>query len=678
MARQKKKMTEEDILTALESQIQSGVGYFDSKLSREREQVLKYFNGTLPAPFHSGNSKYVSMDVYDTVESTKALLLEVFAAGSNIVEFTPQGPEDVEPARVCSVYTDYVFFRQNDGYGLMSDTIDDALKSRNGIVKAYWDQRTEEVEETFESLAADEFIVLMEDPQIELVDYDHDPLEDTYSGTLIRKINKSQVRVDVIPPEEFIISPRAKSITDAPFVAHRCQKTQGELIREGYSRKLVEKLSTDETWQWDSEKLARLDSISAGSQGVETEYAPEARSITVFECYIQLDIDGKGKTKLWKITKAGETILDREVVSRVPFKDFCPLPIPHSFYGSNFAKLCIPIQNARTVLMRGILDHTVRTNNPRTMVVKGALVNPREMLDNRIGGIVNITRPDGIFPEPQAALNPFVFNTIQLLDEDKEDTTGVSKLSQGLNKDAVSKQNSQGMVENLVTLSQQRQKIVARNFAYKFIVPLMLEIYQLVIENESQQKIIEVAGSYETIDTRDWEERKDVQVALKLGYGEQEKDAQECMELHAFLSQDPKMQRMYGEEQAYRLVSTYMQKKGKKNVNDYLIPFEELEPPQPDPMVAKQMELEERKVALEEQKVQIAGGKAEAEARMDQMTHELSRMSKMIELMVSQREIERKEFEAQSRHDIGQEELALLKANPPAETKQTQIVSPNS
>ena len=64
------------------------------------------------------------------------------------------------------------------------------------------------------------------------------------------------------------------------------------------------------------------------------------------------------------------------------------------------------------------------TNNPRYMVVKGALTSPRELIDNRVGGIVNVSRPDGIAPMPQAPLNPFVFQTIQMLDEDKEDNTG--------------------------------------------------------------------------------------------------------------------------------------------------------------------------------------------------------------------------------------------------------------
>ena len=55
------------------------------------------------------------------------------------------------------------------------------------------------------------------------------------------------------------------------------------------------------------------------------------------------------------------------------------------------------------------------TNNPRYMVTKGGLTNPRELIDNRVGGLVNVTSPDAIAPMPQASLNPFVFQTLEAL-----------------------------------------------------------------------------------------------------------------------------------------------------------------------------------------------------------------------------------------------------------------------
>ena len=111
-----RKLDDTEIVKLVEDNIRLSVGYYDSELSRERKKVLEYYNAKLPKPAHDGNSKYVSQDVYNAVNSMQAALLETFAAGNRIVKFAPQGPEDTQTAAVCSSYTDYVLFRQNDGF----------------------------------------------------------------------------------------------------------------------------------------------------------------------------------------------------------------------------------------------------------------------------------------------------------------------------------------------------------------------------------------------------------------------------------------------------------------------------------------------------------------------------------------------------------------------------------
>ena len=73
-----KKLGEKDVLTILDANIKQAVGYFDSKLSTERQRVMEYYTAKLPFPHHDGNSKFVSQDVYNAIESMKAALLEVF------------------------------------------------------------------------------------------------------------------------------------------------------------------------------------------------------------------------------------------------------------------------------------------------------------------------------------------------------------------------------------------------------------------------------------------------------------------------------------------------------------------------------------------------------------------------------------------------------------------------
>ena len=518
--------------------------------------------------------------------------------------------------------------------------------------------------------------MLAASPDIEEIKVELDDDTGLFEGELTRKRDESKVQLDVIPPEEFLITPQARSIKDAPFVAHRTRKTFSQLIEMGFDRKKVEEIAAEDDAEltMDPEFLARHDGVGADRLNLDAEVQEQSKYVMVYECYLYLDMEGTGESKLYKIIKSGGVILDVEEADCKPFIAFTPLPVPHAFYGTNYAHKVIPTQNARTVLMRGILDHTVITNNPRYMVVKGAVTNPKELIENRFGGVVNVTRPDGILPMQQASLNPFVFQTLQLLDEDKEEVTGVSRLSQGLNKDAVSKQNSQAMVNDLVSLSQQREKIIARNFAC-FVKELYLRVYELVLANEKKEKIIQVAGAFQRISPEEWEERKDCSVELKLGYGEQEREAQKFMMIHQMLSADPTTAPMYQPQNKFAMLKTIMEKAGIKNVSEFLsIP----QPPQPDPMMLKQVELEERKVAAQEIVSQASAQKVQFNAELEQMRIEMDRMRLEMERMVKEREQDRKEFEVTSRVAVAVEELQMAKeqqAQDPAQARA--IISPN-
>src|SRR3546814_21199795 len=113
----------------------------------------------------------------------------------------------------------------------------------------------------------------------------------------------------------------------------------------------------------------------------------------------------------------------------------------------------------------------------------------------------------------------------------REDTTGISRLSQGLDKKALSHQNSAGLVEQLTSNSQGRTKIVARNLALQFVSQLYLKVYQLVIEYETEEKIIEIAGNFGPVTQAQWSSRSDVAVAMTLGYGERDKIVKDMIEI---------------------------------------------------------------------------------------------------------------------------------------------------
>lgn len=668
-----KKLSDNSIVTLVDQQVGNSVGYADSELSTERAKIIDYYNGTLPKPAHDGNSKYVSLDVYDAVESLKAALLETFSAGTRTVKFAPQNEDDVELARMCTEYTDYVVHRQNDMFNVMSTAIHDALIARAGVVKVFWENSAETDYEEFEDITETELDMLLAQDNVELVESTTDDIGLT-SGTIGIERDTSQVVIENVAPEEFLIESQAKSLEDVTFCAHRTKKTLSELRLEGYSEKLIDKIGdhTDVDFETDPEVLARFDNIGNFRNG-SSDHQDQVRSVMVYEAYILLDVEGTGIAELYKVIKAGNVLLEKEKVNRKPFVTFVPLPTPHSFYGNNFADKVVATQNARTVLTRSILDHAMITNNPRYTVVKGGLSNPRELIDNRLGGIVNTTRPDAISPMLQAPLNPFIFQTIKMLDEDMEDTTGVSKMSQGLNKDAISKQNSAAMVEQLATMSQQRQKIIARNFASQFMKPLFHMVYNLVCENEMQEKMVELSGSYVVCDPRKWKEKRDVQIELHLGYGEQEKEATKYLNMHTLLTNDPNLAAMYQQPNQYELAKKIMELSGVKEVSNYLTNPENIEPPQPDPNVEMQMQMAQKQLELQERQTAIAEMKAQVDSQISQMKIELEKAKVENQHAIQSDSLDLKEEQLRHKKLIDSAELVLAQQA----DEITAIASPN-
>ena len=657
-----KAVDDDKLVTILDDNIRRSIGYYDSQISRERRKVIDFYNATLPRPAHDGNSKYVSMDVYDAVESMKAALLETFSTGYKTVRFAAQTGEDVRIAEIATAYCDYVANRQNNLFEVMQSVIHDGLIARAGLCKVYWDEREDSYLEPIQDLTEEEFDAIVAQDNVEIEEVEQDELG-LYSGDLRVFQDTSQVVIEAIAPEQFVIEPQAKSLDDVGFLGHRTTMTISELREAGYDEKLIAKIGDHEDveMETDPEVLARHEEIGQDRGFNAKGFQDQVRSITVYELYIDIDLDGSGIAETYKVIKTGNVVLHKEKCTYKPFCAFVPLPIPHSFFGSNFGSKVVPIQTARTVLTRSILDHAMITNNPRYTVVKGGLTNPRELIDNRVGGIVNVSRPDAISPMVQAPLNPFIFQTIQMLDEDKEDTTGVSRLSQGLNKDAISKQNSAAMVEQLATMSQQRQKIIARNFANNFLKPLYQLIYQLVVENEPQAKIVEIAGDYVAVNPGDWGSKRDVTVEMHLGYGEQEAEAQKYLVLHGLMSQDPTLSTMYTPENQYKLMSHVLEQNGIKNVKDYLTPPQEQPPEQPDPAQEMAMQMQQKQMELQERQTAVAEMKAQMDAQVAQMKLQLEQMKAQQGFAIQSDNMDLKEAQLEHKQFVDKAELEIAR-----------------
>jgi hypothetical protein len=134
----------------------------DAQLSEDRADAMDYYLGHMEKdmPAQDGRSRTVSTDVADTIEGLLPNLMDIFAGSDEVVRFEPVGPNDEAAASQETDYVNHVFMQQNPGFMVLYSFIKDALLSKVGIVKVWWEEREEEERETYYELTDDQFALL--------------------------------------------------------------------------------------------------------------------------------------------------------------------------------------------------------------------------------------------------------------------------------------------------------------------------------------------------------------------------------------------------------------------------------------------------------------------------------------------------------------------------------------
>lgn len=143
------------------------------KLSTERANALNYYMGDLSKdmPALPGRSRAVSSDVADTIEGMMPQLMDIFCGGDEVVTFNAVGPQDENAAEQETDYVNHVFMQQNPGFLCLYSMIKDALLSKVGVVKCWWETKDIVERETYTGLDDAAYGLLLADPDVEVVEH---------------------------------------------------------------------------------------------------------------------------------------------------------------------------------------------------------------------------------------------------------------------------------------------------------------------------------------------------------------------------------------------------------------------------------------------------------------------------------------------------------------------------
>ncbi len=172
------RLSDDELTALLSAERQDALAAVQAtKLSEDRERALEYYVGdvTMDIPDVDGRSRAVSMDVADTVEGLMPQLMEIFCSSEEVVKFEPVGPEDVQAADQETDYVNHVFMQKNPGFMVLYSMIKDALLSKVGVVKVWWEQVEKDQRETYLDLDDDAFAMLAADPEVEIVEHSMRP-----------------------------------------------------------------------------------------------------------------------------------------------------------------------------------------------------------------------------------------------------------------------------------------------------------------------------------------------------------------------------------------------------------------------------------------------------------------------------------------------------------------------
>jgi hypothetical protein len=515
-----------------------------ARLSAERTDAMSYYLGDMSKdmPVEDGRSQAVSTDVADTVEGLMPSLMEIFAGSDEVVRFEPVGTEDVRAAEQETDYVNHVFMQKNPGFLTLYSFIKDALISKVGIVKVWWEEKELEERETYLDQPEETFALLVADPEIEVVEHTArdlpgfvpDPATDPslprpqlHDVTVVTRRTYQCARVEGVPPEEFGIARNARSIRDADYCFHEVLRAEHALIAQGFDAEQIRKLPSY-TALTNTEMQAR-DTVDEHAGGDGDDGINRAnRLIKITEHYVRIDYDGDGKPALYRVTAGGDAgeilrrhrALDCVRQDMIPFAAMTPVIITHRFFGRSIADLVMDIQRIKTALLRAVLDNAYLANNPRVEVAEThtSELTLDDLLVSRPGGIVRTKMPGGINWQTVPTIGSHVFPLLEYADAAREWRTGVSRAGQGLDANALQNQSATA-ANQLFNAAQARMKLIARIFAETGIRDLFSLLHATIRKHGTQRDTVRLRNQWVQIDPRDWKTRHDLTINVGLGSG---------------------------------------------------------------------------------------------------------------------------------------------------------------
>jgi hypothetical protein len=675
----KNTLSDKDLMKLSHLLVQEADSYLDENIKHQRARALRYYLGENPdnMPLVDGRSQMVDTQLRDTIEWIMPDLVRTFAGDDKICSIEPHGDEDNFDADLADEWVNYVIMRQNRGFLITNTWIKDALLSKLGFIKQYWEEDKHRKRIDLEGLTEKEFTALKKAEDFDISDSKKYPVfqvitpkggdvwvtedevgpgmelvEDSdgdVSTQMVWDVTGYQlssewlIREENCPPEEIGFLSDTKEIPwQCRLLYHETQKTLGEVRQMFPDAKLDDDApgwNITESGLYDEETIERYydtsQTIGLDDSGDQTFIDPSLRKVWLYEIYMKCDRDGDGVPEWVQLFRMGDETLAVDEVDYPKIFAICPILWPHRAVGLSLADLLFDLQDLQTALNRQILDHVYQANNPRTEIdMTGANEDTiDDYLDNRIGGYVRVDRAGTVRPLEYSPLEPWTFNLLEHWEQKRESRTGVSRLNGGMDPNSLNK-TATGVVQ-ILNQAARRIEQIARIFAETGFRDRIRGILDLSAEHPeyASEQVMRLSGEAKALDAQAITGRYDLVVNAGVGTGNKEQQAQHMMQL--LQTQRELVQNGLGPGSAhdkqmvtlqniYNVTRDLIVNWGHRNTADYITDPSD-EKADRDPVVEQQPSKDEldhqaemKKLEIEEKKGKTAAHKIDEEIKIKQ------------------------------------------------------------
>jgi len=623
------KITREEIHHAVTALIDDAVTYVDGTLSPDRAEATKYYQGQPFGKEIPGRSQIVLTDLRDTVLAMLPSLVRMFFPTSgHVVEYQPRPKSEAEIGRAVALadqatefVNEVVLDQDNNGFLELFSAWKDALVRKLGTIKYWWEDRSTYKTYTGSRLDVLQFEQLLADPDVEVTKVTEIPDQ----GVVFRDVTYKQwrregvARIMCAPPEEILISRDARNREDASLIAHRTQKTRGELIAMGVSASDIDQYGGGAgDINQNVEEVARRGTVTTQPR------TDEAAELSLWvEAYPYLDIDGDGEAELVKCRCLGNglhLVGEPEPVPERPFAFFCPDPEPHVLIGQSIKDRVGDLQKIKSMILRAINDSAAKAIDPDTVYMEGE-VNALDLASTAPNRNIRTQQPPGtvIMEFKHEFVGAELLPLLGYLDSVKQQRVGPMPAT--LDPDALQSTPEVGVKATVQAASEQLE-LIARIFAGTGMKQLFKGLLGLLVEHNPKARLVRLRNQYVAVDPKAWDAEMDVSVNVALGTQEKlgvlvATAAKQEQILTTLGPTNP----LCGIGQLRHTYATLLELQGFRDTTKFFsaVPLDwqpPPQPPQPDPnMVLAQAEMQKSQAALAKQQAdfQIAQVKAAQE-----------------------------------------------------------------